>query len=205
MIVIAGMNGAGKSTCFQKYISYGLPDDHLHFDPDAIEKELRAVLQDCLPPGAKSFSKLAQEECNRLRINCLNNQIDFSFETVFSDPVGDKLNFLKKARSQGYLVVLLGVGLCSAEKSQERVALRVQRGGHSVPAQHILDRYPRVLKNLDSGVKIASLALLVDNSDDTLCDDGDSYHAFAIFQNGVLVEKDTFPSWWPVTGEITRL
>ncbi len=199
MVMIAGMNGAGKSTCYRVYLAEALTGElDEHIDPDVIEKALRA---DCInfPPNAKSWSALAQEESNQRRINCLKDGVSFSFETVFSDNVGDKLRFMKEARDRGYFVVLLGVGLCSAEKSEERVALRVTRGGHSVPVKAILERYPRVLKNLDEGVKIASLALLVDNSEDVLDHDGAAYKAFAIFEDGVLVEQTTFPAWWPVT------
>ena len=36
-------------------------------------------------------------------------------ETVFSDPRGAKLDFLKDCQSQGYVVVLIFIGLDSAD------------------------------------------------------------------------------------------
>jgi len=57
----------------------------------------------------------------------------FVFETVFSDPVGDKLKFLRRASTRGYTVVLCFIGLASPELCDERVAMRVLQGGHDVP------------------------------------------------------------------------
>lgn len=46
-------------------------------------------------------------------------------ETVFSDPVGHKVAFMREAQDAGYRVVLLFIGLSSAELSQARVIERV--------------------------------------------------------------------------------
>lgn len=132
----------------------------------------------------------------------LDNEIAFSFETVFSDPAGDKLNFLAEAVSRGYFVVLLAVGLDSPEKSKERVALRVSRNGHNVPPQKIIERYPRVLSNIVKGVSLASIALVVDNSEDNIIEDGDAYFAIALFADGELLEAvEDAPEWWRVAYE----
>ena len=57
----------------------------------------------------------------------------FVFETVFSDPVGDKVTFLAETAPLGYTVVLCFIGLKNAAMSEERVAMRVTQGGHDVP------------------------------------------------------------------------
>lgn len=120
----------------------------------------------------------------------------FSFETVFSDNKGDKLQFLATAKEQGYFVVLLFVGLDSPQKSRDRVTARVRRGGHDVPTEKIFARYPRVIENAREGVRVASLALLVDNSIDSIDPEQPSYAAFAIYANGELIEQDAdIPDW----------
>jgi len=43
---------------------------------------------------------------NVLRRQLVEQRESFVFETVFSDPVGDKLAFLKEAEGSGYTVVL---------------------------------------------------------------------------------------------------
>jgi predicted ABC-type ATPase len=49
----------------------------------------------------------------------------FVFETVFSDPVGDKLSFPKETAQAGYTVPLCSVGTSGPAVSEERVAMRV--------------------------------------------------------------------------------
>jgi predicted ABC-type ATPase len=198
-MVIAGMNGAGKSTCYRQFLKEVLAGRiDAHIDPDEIEKSVRKDLADA-PLSDREFSKRAQQEGNLQRWMHLDSQINFSFETVFSDPVGDKVAFIEEARKRGYVVVLLAVGLCSPEKSGKRVALRVSRGGHPVPPELIIERYPRVLQNFTKGVAVASLALVVDNSEDQVEDDGSAYYAFAIYADGELVESGDVPAWWQQT------
>lgn len=169
-----------------------------HIDPDAIERKVRAEWRGDLLSD-DDFSLMAREEAKRLRSMYLENGIAFSMETVLSDPVGDKVRFLQEAVRRGFFVVLLAVGLKSPEKSQDRVALRVSRGGHNVKPEKIVSRYPRVVRNLKQAVWLVSLALVVDNSDDNLDEDGDAYFAFVLFANGRLVEKaEIIPPWWLV-------
>lgn len=195
--MIAGHNGAGKTTCYRKYLSEALsPWIEYHVDPDAVEREIRADLSG-EPLTDDEFSRMAQGEADRLRRGYLDSEVSFSFETVFSDEKGDKAGFMAEARRRGYVVVLLAVGLNSPEKSQARVARRVAKGGHNVPADRIESRYPRVLHNFALGAKVASVALLVDNSTDSPDADGDSYQAFALFEDGELVSvEDPAPIWW---------
>ena len=199
LLVIAGHNGAGKSTCYRKYLREAL-EPHLenHIDPDAIERKVRAEWSGDLLSD-DDFSLMAREEAKRLRSMYLENGIAFSMETVLSDPVGDKVRFLQEAVHRGFFVVLLAVGLDSPEKSRERVALRVSRGGHNVLPEKIVGRYPRVVRNLKHAVGLVSLALVVDNSDDNLDEDGDAYFAFSLFANGQPVETaENIPHWWQV-------
>lgn len=87
---------------------------------------------------------MAQTEGPHLRWMYLEHGIAFSMETVFSDQKGDKVAFIREARRRGYFVVLIAIGLESAEKSLGRVALRVQRGGHGVPHDRIVKSATRV-------------------------------------------------------------
>ena len=43
-----------------------------------------------------------------------------------------------------------------------RVSQRVQEGGHPVPAQRILERYPRSMAHLHKAVRLADLAFVYD-------------------------------------------
>lgn len=132
-----------------------------------------------------------------MRRQLLDQERNFSFETVFSDPKQEKANFMAEAHRRGYLVVLFAVGLESVQKSKERVALRHSKGGHDVPADRLESRYPRVLENFAHGARAASLALFMDNSEDRTDDTEDTYWDFAFFEEGRLVTSDDVPpEWW---------
>lgn len=199
MVVIAGHNGAGKTTFYDARLRHILePLIDLHINPDEIEKdyEQSATGQRCIKDERESF---ALEEAKRLRWMSLEAGTNFSFETVFSDPKGDKAKFMEEARRRGYAVILLAVGLESIQKSKERVAYRHAHGGHNIEPEKLEARYPRVLKNFVLGAKAASLAIFMDNS----IDDPDSgkgcYRDVAYFEDGRLVSiAEDAPAWWGV-------
>jgi predicted ABC-type ATPase len=78
-------------------------------------------------------------------------------ETVFSHP--SKIELIAQAQALGYCVVLLVVCV----DDPQMLLARVREGGHDVPAQRILERYPRTLQNLKQAVKLADLAMLFHN------------------------------------------
>ena len=197
LVVIAGHNGAGKTTIYHERISNAL-DNYLaeHINPDEIEKAITLDL------GADTLSKdefelLAAKETNLMRQQYLNQETSFSFETVLSDPKQDKVEFMAEACRRKYLVLLIAVGLESIEKSKARVAIRYAKGGHNVREDKIEDRYERVLLNFAHGARVASLAIFFDNSEDRNEDGLDTYWDIAFFENGNLVVKDELPpTWW---------
>jgi predicted ABC-type ATPase len=84
LIVLGGPNGAGKSTFYEA----NLARLHLHFiNADVIAKELQI--------DAYAAAKLAAS----LREELLRQRESFIFETVFSDPAGDKLAFFCSSAS----------------------------------------------------------------------------------------------------------
>lgn len=74
-----------------------------------------------------------------------------------------KLALIQEAQAQGFLVMLLVVCMDHPEKLLVRVRQRVGEGGHNVPAERILARYPRSLANLRLAVRLADAALLHDS------------------------------------------
>lgn len=197
LVVIAGHNGAGKTTIYGERISDALAGRLTeHLNPDEIEKTITLDL------GERSLSKegfevLAAKEVARLRQQYLDQEINFSFETVLSDPKQDKVGFMAEARRRGYLVLLIAVGLDSIELSKARVAIRYAKGGHNVHEDKIEGRYERVLLNFAHAARVASLAIFFDNSEDRSEDDLDTYWGIAFIENGVLVAKDESPpAWW---------
>lgn len=92
-----------------------------------------------------------------LRGALVEQRESFVFETVFSDPVGDKLAFLKDSVARGYSVILCFIGISGPEVSEQRVAMRVSQGGHDVPSDKLITRYPRTLANAHTPPRIAGI------------------------------------------------
>src|SRR5450756_2098510 len=91
IVALAGPNGAGKTTFY-----------HAHLAPAA----LRFVNADVLARELDVDPYAATQVADRLRRELIAQRASFVFETVFSDPVGDKLAFLKETAKAGYTVVL---------------------------------------------------------------------------------------------------
>jgi predicted ABC-type ATPase len=164
LVAIAGPNGAGKSTFFRSF----LEDSGLTFvnaDVLAVEHGLDAY-------NAASLADSIRREMVALRQS-------FVMETVFSDPAGDKVAFLRQAAEIGYSVVLFFIGITGPEISEERVALRVMQGGHDVSTDKLNQRYPRILKNLEAAILALPHIFIFDNSDLR-----SPYRLAAIYENG---------------------
>jgi predicted ABC-type ATPase len=84
----------------------------------------------------------------------------FVSETVFSHE--SKLTLIEVALAQGYVVVLYVVALDDPKRLLARVQGRVSEGGHGVPSEKILARYPRTLTHLAKAVGLVSVAYLYD-------------------------------------------
>jgi predicted ABC-type ATPase len=173
LIAVAGPNGAGKTT----FCRYHLADLRLHFvNADVLAQELDVDAYEAASIAAN------------LRAGLLREGESFIFETVFSDPAGDKLAFLVEATAQGYTVVLCFIGLEDVALSETRVAMRVLKGGHDVPTEK-LD--PRTLANLRRAIRELPHVLLFDNSDLAR-----PFRAVATFDHGTPVDvNEPVPAW----------
>jgi predicted ABC-type ATPase len=150
VVALAGPNGAGKSTFFEAYLAR----TGLYF----VNADILAL---SLGTGAYAAAELA----DKLRRELIGQRESFIFETVFSDPVADKLAFLKETERAGYIVVLIFIGISGPEVSDMRVAMRVAAGGHDVPTQKLKERFPRTLKNLKRALTELANVWVYDNSD----------------------------------------
>ncbi len=150
VVALAGPNGAGKSTFYRAHLQAA----GLRFaNADDLSRDL----------GIGSYE--AAEVAAHLRQALVEQRESFVFETVFSDPVSDKLSFLRDTAVHGYNVVLCFIGLDSPALSEGRVAMRVAQGGHDVPSEKLRARYPRTLRNLAAATPDLPHVLVYDNSD----------------------------------------
>ena len=176
IVAVTGPNGAGKTTFH-----------HAHLKPAG----LRFINADVLAGEFDMEPYAAARVAGALRSALVEQGESFVFETVFSDPVGDKLTFLKDATAQGYTVILCFIGISSPEVSEQRVAMRVSQGGHDVPSEKLISRYPRTLANLQSAIRELPHVWIFDNNDLR-----EPYRKVAIFENGrrIFVAKSV-PKW----------
>jgi predicted ABC-type ATPase len=181
ILVLAGPNGAGKSTFHDLHVRpLGLP----FVNADLIARDLE---ESDAEKRARAAATLADAERRQL----VARGEAFCMETVFSDPAGAKLDFLRQARSAGYEVILVFIGLDSPELSLARVVQRVAQGGHDVPDERLKARYPRTLANLKAAIPAVDIALLLDNSDADV-----PYRFVALFEHGQRRKKARrLPAW----------
>lgn len=137
LYVIAGCNGAGKTTA-----SYTILPEILDC------KEF--VNADEIARGLSPFQpEKVGIEAGRLMLKRIKTLLEsgenFAFETTFATK--SYVNFIKSAREREYQITLLFFWLHSPELAVSRVKNRVKEGGHNIPEDVIRRRYTSGLKN----------------------------------------------------------
>ncbi len=150
--VLAGGNGAGKSTFYRCYLE---PRGIKLVNADIIARQINKWR-----PEESSYE--AALRATRLRTTLLHEGVSFCFETVFSHL--SKIDFIAEAKSFGYEVVLVYIHLANAELNQARVAQRVSEGGHDVPPTKIVSRIPRTLRHIRATLLLVDIGRFYDNS-----------------------------------------
>jgi predicted ABC-type ATPase len=176
VVALAGPNGAGKTTFY-----------HAHLRAAG----LRLVNADVLARELKMDPYAAARVAGAIREELIRQRESFVFETVFSDPVGDKLGFLRTAAEAGYTVLLCFIGISGPEVSEERVAMRVLQGGHDVPSEKLTARYPRILENLRTAMREVAHVWVFDNDDLWR-----PFRLVAVYEGGKVVRvEEPIPGW----------
>jgi len=176
LVAIAGPNGAGKTTFY-----------HAHLQPSG----LRFINADVLSRELNIDPYAAARVADSLRRELVRQRESFVFETVFSDPAGEKLAFLKEVAQAGYTAILCFIGTSGPEVSEQRVAMRVSQGGHDVPTEKLIARFPRTLVNLSAALRELPYVRVFDNDDLRT-----PFRLVTVFENGRLVKLlKPVPNW----------
>ena len=150
--VLAGGNGAGKSTFYNQHLAkYGIK----FVNADLIAKEI-----DSKNPEESSY--LAATVAAKIRKDLISQGASFCFETVFSHE--SKIDFLASAKANGYTIILVYIHLFDSSLNEARVKQRVSEGGHNVPTEKIQSRIPRTMKHIKIALSIVDEARILDNS-----------------------------------------
>ena len=140
LYIVAGCNGAGKTTAFRKRLSsqFNVP---VFINADEIARDL-------CPEKVESVAVKA----GRIMLQKIDEQLEreesFCIETTLSTRHYCKL--VENAQERGFKVALFFYWLESAELAVRRVAQRVHSGGHNIPTDVIHRRYNRGIANLFS-------------------------------------------------------
>jgi len=167
LIVIGGPNGSGKTTLTQNLLQKGRIKSPV-INPDEIAyHEL----------GGYEFQfKAAKIALNR-RKEYLNKNEDIAFETTFSG--NSEINEIKRAKKQGYKVILYYITLKSFLDNIIRVEQRRTNSGHDVEKEDVIRRYDKSRLNLINNIKLFDTVYLFDNS-------GSNRSRVAIYNSGNL-------------------
>lgn len=179
IVAIAGPNGAGKTTFY-----------HAHLQSAGLRFVNADIMSRALTIGPYDAARVATE----VRAALVASRESFVFETVFSDPMGDKLSFLQAAAAAGYTVLLCFIGIAGPDVSDARVAMRVSQGGHDVPSGKIRSRFPRTMANLRHAIGRVPHVLVFDNDDLAR-----PFRLVAEYEQGIRVqEQPPLPAWLPI-------
>lgn len=156
MYIIAGCNGAGKTTA-----TYTMLPDMLNVDEYVNADEIAERLSPENPAKeALRASRLMMERVKEL----IDKNEDFGIETTLATRSFAKN--IVEAQRKGYMVIVVFFWLRSPELAIKRVAMRVAAGGHDIERDTIVRRYSQGLENLRNiYIPVCNYWLIIDNSE----------------------------------------
>ena len=156
MYIIAGCNGAGKTTA-----TYTMLPDMLNVNEYVNADEIAERLSPENPAKeALRASRLMMERVKEL----IDKNEDFGIETTLA--TRSLVKNIVEAQRKGYMVIVVFFWLRSPELAIKRVAMRVAAGGHDIERETIVRRYVQGLENLRNiYIPVCNYWLIIDNSD----------------------------------------
>jgi predicted ABC-type ATPase len=154
--VLAGINGAGKSSVAGAYLREAGGD---YFNPDEFT---RALLQRNPALSSMEANSLAWTRGKELLELSIQQDTDFVFETTLGANTIPRL--LLQAAESGMAVRMFFVGLASVEHHLRRVAARVAAGGHDISEAKIRERWESSRLNLIRLLPYLDELMVWDNS-----------------------------------------
>ncbi len=135
LIIVSGVNGAGKTT-------FGIPYTQIKGYEFLNADEIAKKITDAGKPNA--MIKAGRIFFQRLN-NYLKKEKSFVVETTLSGSYINKV--ARKAQKKGYKITVIYIFIDNVETSIQRVRSRVLKGGHDVPLEDLLRRFSRSKAN----------------------------------------------------------
>lgn len=182
LFVIAGCNGAGKST-FSNSLT---PNFLTPFDYDKHYLEIYNSLFDS-ELRDRIAHNMAKNALKKAIQKSISERIDFSYETNFNSTPLYWPDIFKNAN---FNIELIYFCLNSVKEAKRRVQIRVENGGHFVPEKEIENRFFQGYKNLDTHFKKFNIVHLLDSSNY-----GKEPNHLISFDNGDFAAINKFPKY----------
>jgi predicted ABC-type ATPase len=179
LFIIAGCNGAGKTTAAYNL----LPEVFQTTEFINADEIARGINKDNVEDAAIAAARFMLSKIDFL----IESKQSFAFETTLSGLTYIKI--IEKAKTNGFDVTLFFVYLESAAMAIDRVAFRVKKGGHHIPKDVIERRYSKGIINLPKYATIVKNWYLLNNSGDQYLmiakniDGIEEIHNFELYKN----------------------
>jgi predicted ABC-type ATPase len=155
IFVLAGVNGAGKSSIGGAYLRANQRD---YFNPDHAAQRIRKM------EGTSIDDANAQAwQEGKLRLeSAIETRRSYVFESTLGGTTIPRL--LREAAEAGLKVVVWFVGLSTPEQHIARVRARVASGGHNIPEEMIRQRWDASRRNVIALMPFLAELWVFDNS-----------------------------------------
>lgn len=156
LIMLAGVNGAGKSTIYEEYI----PKEPPFINSDLIARNLSPYNFNNNVVTIRA-ARIALKQID----NHIKNKETFVFETTLSSK--QSVALISRAIESGFDIDFHFVGLDDPALNKVRVKSRVEAGGHHIPTEVIERRHKTTNDNLKNVLPKLTNICLYDNSGTT--------------------------------------
>ena len=156
LTIIAGCNGAGKST----YAPSFLPDGQISFDYDKVFLTYYRALPDSEMRDIIAKNKTSADFESAVK-HAIDNNLNFCYETNFD---AHPIHWAEKFKEFGYSLNLIFFCLENQEIAKYRIEVRVEFDEHFVDDETINFKWHEGYKNLNTYYSFFDKILIVDNS-----------------------------------------
>lgn len=194
LYIIAGSNGAGKSTVGPDYLPNEIRKSNTVFDGDKLFMQKRAELWQQGIKANKESKKLAMEHVeatfDQLVETALEQHIDFVYEGHFTNEA--TWDIPRRFKAAGYTIHILFLGLKDVATSEMRVIDRTKVGGHYVDPLTVQDNFYGNLEKLNEHYGMFDTVQVIDSTEP-------EHISLATFSNGILqtsAPRELIPAWF---------